>query len=340
MKALRKLSDTAHELVLCEVDPPELRPGHVLIAVAAAGICGTDVHILHGSYRSEPPVTLGHEVAGTILALGEGVTGWEVGQRVTTETYFAVCGRCTWCRGGRPNLCATRRSIGSFEDGGFAEQLLVPAHNLHALPEGLAFPEAALIEPLACVVRGLLELNRVEAGERVAITGPGPIGLLALQVAKAAGATVVVLGTADDRARLTLAERLGADGVFVVETSDLAARVEQRLGGAPEVVIECSGAAPAAELLLALVAKAGRFIQVGLFGTSVALPIDQVCYKELLVSGSFATTPSSWRRALALAGSGRVALADVVGATYPLSEHQAAFRAVAERLPGKVLLLP
>jgi L-iditol 2-dehydrogenase len=341
MLALRKLALGETRLVLEEVPSPEPRPGRVVVDVAAAGICGTDVHIRHDEYRSEPPVTLGHEVAGTIAALGEGVRGWEVGQRVVSETYFSVCGRCEFCRTGRPNLCASRRSIGSFEDGAFARQVLVPATNLHALPDTLSFPEAALVEPLACVVRGLLEMNRLDAGDRVLITGPGPIGLLALQVAKAAGTRVVMLGTAADAGRLELASRLGADAVLGVEDADaLPEAVVAALGGPPEVVIECSGAASAAALLLGLVKKTGRFVQVGLYGKPITLDMDQVCYKELTISGSFATTPSSWYRALALAGSGEVSLAAIVGETFALSDWERAFAAVEARTPGKVLLVP
>ena len=341
MLALRKLAVGEEKLALREVPEPVLRPGHVILDVAAAGICGTDVHIMRDEYRSDPPVTLGHEVAGTIAALGAGVSGWQVGQRVVTETYFSTCRECEHCRTGRPNLCAERRSIGSFEDGGFASRLLVPATIIHALPDGLGFPEAALVEPLACVVRGLLELNEIRAGDRVVITGPGPIGLLALQVAKAAGARAVMLGTGADAARLELAERLRADGVLTVEAADsLAGAVADALGGPPDVAVECSGAEPAAGVLLRLVKKAGRYVQVGLYGKPIRLDVDQVCYKELRVSGSFATTPSSWYRALALAGSGAVSLAAIVGATYPLNEWERAFEAVAQRTPGKVMLVP
>jgi L-iditol 2-dehydrogenase len=348
MQALQKTAPGEERLELREVAEPRLRPGHVVLDVAAAGICGTDLHIMKDEYRSAPPVTLGHEVAGTIHAIGEGVTGWSVGERVVTETYFSVCGRCEHCRTGRPNLCAERRSIGSFENGGFAARVLVPATNLHALPDTLGFPEAALVEPLACVVRGLLELGRLDAGDRVAITGPGPIGLLALQVAKAAGGTVAMLGTGADAARLEMAARLGADGVISVDAGDrgvdagdpVSDAVVAALGGPPEVVIECSGAAPAAALLLRLVKKAGRFIQVGLYGQPIVLDMDQVCYKELVVSGSFATTPSSWYRALALAGSGTVSLAAIVGATVPLHDWERAFDALQTRVAGKVLLVP
>ena len=341
MLALQKLAHGEEDLVLREVPEPTPGPGQVVLDVAAAGICGTDLHIMKDEYRSEPPVTLGHEVAGTIAGLGEGVEGWSLGQRVVTETYFSSCGACRHCRTGRPNLCALRRSIGSFENGGFARRVLVPATILHALPDALGFPEAALVEPLACVVRGLLELNDISAGDRTVITGPGPIGLLALQVVKAAGGQAVVLGIEADAGRLELARRLGADAVLEVASPELlAATIVEMLGGEAEVAIECSGAAPAASLLLQLVAKAGRFIQVGLYGQPVTLDFDQVCYKELRVSGSFATAPSSWYRALALASTGAVSLRDLVGATFALTDWRAAFQAVLARTPGKVLLVP
>lgn len=342
MLALRKLKTGEERLELCDVPEPTLKPGHVIIDVAATGICGTDLHILKDEFRANPPVTLGHEVGGRVAALGEGVEGWEVGQRVVSETYFSTCGRCRQCRNGRPNLCAERASIGSMVDGAFAEKLLVPAINLHALPDTLAFPEAALIEPLACVVRGLIELNRVQAGDRALITGPGPIGLLALQVAKASGATVVMVGTSADRGRLELARTLGADALVELsgDTEADKEKILADLGAPADVVIECSGAAPAASLLLDLVAKAGRYIQVGLYGKPIPLEMDQVCAKELTVTGSFATVPSSWERALDMAASGEVSLKGIVGASYPLRDWQAAFDAVMNRIAGKVLLLP
>ena len=341
MLALQKLKIGEERLELCEVPEPVLRPGHVVLDVAAAGICGTDIHIMKDEYRCEPPVTLGHEVAGTIAAVAEDVEGWRIGQRVVSETYFSVCGRCEYCRTGRPNLCARRRSIGSFEPGGFAKRVLVPVTNLHALPDSIGFPEAALVEPLACVVRGLLERNHLDAGDRVVITGPGAIGLLALQVALAAGARVLMLGTRADADRLALATRLGAEGVLEVESvTDMARAVSERLGAAPEVVVECSGAAPAASLLLQVVKRSGRFVQVGLYGAPIALDMDQVCYKELSVTGSFATTPSSWYRAMALVTSGAVSLADIVGEVHPLADWARAFEAVERRAAGKVLLVP
>src|ERR1035437_255106 len=133
-------------------EPGAPAAGHVVIAVQAAGICGTDIHIYHDEFKSWPRVVLGHELAGRVAAVGGGVPGIAVGDRVTSETYFSTCGDCKFCREGRVNLCPLRRSIGSAVNGAFTSMLDVPARNLHAIPESLSFREAALTEPPACVV--------------------------------------------------------------------------------------------------------------------------------------------------------------------------------------------
>ena len=122
---------------LTERPEPVVRAGHVVLDVVGAGICGTDLHIWDDEFPSEPPVTMGHEVSGVVREVGEGVAGWAVGDRVVSETYFSTCGECEWCRGGRLNLCAQRRSIGSREDGAFAARVLVPARGIHRIPDWL-----------------------------------------------------------------------------------------------------------------------------------------------------------------------------------------------------------
>ncbi len=220
MQAVMKTARGEGNVALREVPAPQPGPGQVLLGVRAAGICGTDLHIYHDEFPTQPPVVLGHELAGEVMATGDGVTGVAPGDRVTTETYFHLCGSCRFCRGGQPNLCPERRSIGSGVNGGFAPYVVVPERNLHRLPEGLTFQEAALTEPLACVVHGALELPKVTAGDVAVVAGPGAIGLLTLQVARAAGATVIVLGTAADRRRLELAGELGAVRVVDVAAED------------------------------------------------------------------------------------------------------------------------
>ena len=174
-----------------------------------AGVCGTDLHIEADEFRSEPPVTMGHEVCGTVVTLGEGVSSTWSGVRVVSETYFSTCLVCAWCRDGRPNLCPERRSIGSFVDGAFAPFVIVPAGNLHRVPDWLGDHAASLAEPLACVCQCLCDPPLVAAGDRVLVTGPGPIGLLAAQVARAHGGMVTVVGLASDVTRLEAAAELG-----------------------------------------------------------------------------------------------------------------------------------
>ena len=280
-------------MALVERPEPDVRPGHVVLEVVGAGICGTDLHIWDDEFPTEPPVTMGHEVSAVVRELGDGVDGWSPGDRVVSETYFSTCGRCEWCLSGRPNLCLERRSIGSREDGAFAPLLLVPAHNLHRIPDRLDGHSAALAEPLACVCNCLLDPQVVREGDRVLVVGPGPVGLLAAQVARAAGGDVHVRGAERDEARLARARELG----FETSTSSPTTTV---VHGEFDVAIECSGSAPGISFALESAARGGRLVQVGIAGKPVEIPFDLVCYRELSVTSGNASTPRSWRRALEL----------------------------------------
>jgi L-iditol 2-dehydrogenase len=317
-------------VALVERPEPVVRPGHVVLEVVGAGICGTDLHIWDDEFPSEPPVTMGHEVSAVVREVGEGVDGWAAGDRVVSETYFSTCGECRYCLAGRPNLCSRRRSIGSREDGAFAPLLLVPAHGLHRIPDMLDGHAAALTEPLACVCNCLLDPEVVRAGDSALVVGPGPVGLLAAQVAAASGATVHVRGTARDEARLAAARALG------FETSLAADPLEHE----PDVTIECSGSAAGTTFALETTARGGRLVQVGLAGRPVELPFDQVCYRELAVTSGNASTPRSWRRALELVASGRVALEPLVTEVVPLAGWERAFAATRAGSGIKFVLDP
>ena len=268
MKAVVKEAPGVGHIALRDWDVPSAGPGEVVIKVHAAGLCGTDIHIFLDEFKSRPPVVLGHEVCGEVVELGDGVDGDILGSRVSTETYFATCRTCRYCRAGQSNLCHNRFSIGSAVDGGFAEFVAVPAGNLHPMPTHISYREGAMTEPLACVVQGVQLCSApVRAGEVAVIAGPGAIGLLTLQLAKAAGAEVAVLGTEQDARRLAVAEELGADHVVNVSLHDPLPLIEdQTRGYGADVVYECSGAGPAAAQLLQLVRRRGRYVQVGLFG--------------------------------------------------------------------------
>lgn len=341
MKAVMKTASGAGHIEVREIDEPAPPPGHVKIAVRAAGICGTDLHIYHDEYRSWPPVVLGHEVSGQVAEVGTGVERVRPGDRVTTETYFSTCGACRFCRAGRINLCPRRRSIGSAVNGGFTSYLIVPERNVHLLPDNVSDLAGALTEPLACVVHGALELPRVTPEDLAVVAGPGTIGLLTVQAVKAAGARVVVLGTDADPHRLRLAAELGADHVFNVQRDDYEAAVKDLTGGdGADIVYECSGAGPAAQMLLTLARRGGQYAQIGLFGKPVSWDLEQVCYKELTVTGSNASVPSAWERALKLMAGGYVRAEPLISSVLPLTEWRAAFDAFERRDGLKTVLQP
>ena len=342
MLAVRKIARGLGNIELQEVPEPHAGPGQVVIEVNSAGICGTDLHIYLDEFETAPPVTIGHETAGTIVELGREVTGWRAGDRVTTETYFYTCGECTPCRRGRRNLCINRRSIGSKQDGAFTRYLVTPVSNLHRIPDELDLESAALTEPLACTVHGVLETAGVRAGDNVAITGPGPIGLLALQLVKVSGATVVMIGTNQDVSRLDLARTLGADhSVNVQQVGNVTEAVTDafKTDGA-DLVIECSGAGPAAKTLVDVARRGARFCQMGLYGKPILFDQDAVCYKELVVTGTNASVTSAWARALKLLAERKVDAQRLISHRFTVADWDKALEVVKAKEGVKVVLKP
>ena len=330
MKGVVKLAPGFGNVGLVERPEPDVAPGHVVLDVVAAGICGTDLHIMDGEYPSVPPVTMGHEVSGVVAAVGDGVGAQWEGARVVTETYASTCERCAFCRAGRRNLCPERRSIGTHVDGGFAPRLRVPVTNLHRIPDWLDGRAAVLAEPLACVCNSLLDPRRVENGDDVLVIGPGPVGLIAAQAARALGGRVHVRGAPRDRTRLAKAAELG----FETSTTD---------EGAPppaDVVVECSGNERGMAAGLEAARRRARYVQIGLAGKPVTVPFDLVCFKELEVTSGFASTPASWRRALELIERREVELPPLVTEVVPLADWERAFSATRAAAGIKFLLDP
>jgi L-iditol 2-dehydrogenase len=316
VKALAKLAPGPGNVDLAEREQRPPGPGEALISVAGAGVCGTDLHIADDEFRSLPPVTMGHEISGVVAAVGPDVTEDWLGARVVTETYFSTCGACEWCRDGRANLCPERRSIGSFVDGGFASEVVVPVRNLHRIPDFLDEHAATLCEPLACVCHCLCDPAAVTAGDEVLVTGPGPVGLLAAQVARALGGRVLVTGLARDEVRLGAAAALGFE-TAVAEELDAAGRFQ--------VVIECSGSAGGASACLEGARRGGRYVQIGVFGRPVTVRLDAVFEKELVVTSGLASTARSWLRALDFVEDRRVQLEPLVSEVVPLDAWERVF---------------
>jgi L-iditol 2-dehydrogenase len=328
LQALRKLSNASGDaqLVECEVEP--LVAGHARIAVLATGVCGTDLHIVDGEYPVAPPVTMGHEVVGDVVAVGDGVDpGW-LGVRVSCETFHTLCGECRWCRDGRPNLCPKRGSIGTHNHGGFAPLMNLPVRNLHRVPSRLSPAAATLMEPLACVCQALLDPTLVSASDQVLVTGPGAIGLLAAQVAQLQGAEVTLVGRDSDADRLALARDIGI-GTAVKPAAD-----------EYDVTIDASGSAVAIEVCLQALRRGGRHIQLGIVGRPATINLDLVLFKELTLTSGFASTPQSWRRAELLVAGAGLRLEPLVSAVIPLQEWEDAFEAVRGGAGVKVVIDP
>ena len=206
MKALVKYAAGNGHVDIREVDEPICRDDQVKIEVAFCGVCGTDLHVMHDTFRNYPPVILGHELSGTVVETGRDVRDVPLGQRVAVLGATSVtCGECEHCRSGYFIFCPNRRGMGHGVNGGFARYVAARPDQLYPVPDGMTLEEAALSEPFAAIVQAVLEIARVRPGETAVVSGPGPMGLLCLKLLVAEGVTTIVAGTAADRERLDAA---------------------------------------------------------------------------------------------------------------------------------------
>lgn len=326
-----------------DVEEPQAGPGEVKIKVENTGICGSDLHIYHSDIDIpvNPPVVTGHEFAGTVVAVGEGVTSCGIGDRVTSETAYSYCGECDYCKSGYYNLCNQRRTLGYWYNGAFTSFTKVPEGRIHRLPDSVSFRAGAMLEPLACVTHAVTELTTIGRGDWVLVSGPGSIGLLTLQVAKAQGAKVIVAGTGVDERRLLVAENLGVDRTVDVTKESLADVVSELTNSkGVDVVLECAGNPHAVDAGLDVIRKRGQFTQIGLFGKSVTLNFEKICFKELKVTGSLGSIHSSWEKAIGLVAEGKVLTEPLISHVLPITEWEQAFELFEKKGGLKLLLEP
>ncbi len=344
MRALRKLRAQDTHLELVEVQTPRAAPGWVVLDVLYAGICGTDVHITHNSFPSWPPVTLGHEFVGVVAEVGDGVAvqhPWvAAGTRVVCEPHSLACTTCALCRRGFAHLCPHKRSPGWGIDGGMAEQVAVPAHLLHAVPDGVSDLAAALAEPAAVVVTGF-ERTPVPIGGDVLVVGPGPIGILSALVARAAGAGRVVLaGRPSSAGRLELAASLGVQ-TWVGPVEEVADRAREETGGrGVDLAVETSGAAGGIAACIGALRRRGAMCVLGVSDApAVEVPWGLAMNRAVDVAFSLSSSWSSWDAALALMARGTLDPAPLA-TVFPLARWEDAFAALAGRTAVKALLDP
>jgi L-iditol 2-dehydrogenase len=338
MLAVRKLLPGASGFSLEDIERPEPSPGEARVAVFGTGMCGTDLHIMQGEFSSNPPVTVGHEVAGVVDAVGSARDRSWLGVRVALET-AVTCGTCEWCRTGKPMLCPERLSIGSGIDGGFASHVVVPVRNLHALPVHVAERAAAVSEPLACVCNALADPPVINVGDRVVVIGLGAIGIIAAQVARAAGGRVTLVGTGTDMRRMAVASAMGLECRSVDNGPERAALEQEASSRGCHVVVECAGAPSAVEWGVSLVRPGGRYVQMGLSGLAT-VPISDLVAHEVSVRTGFGSSPASWWRAMRLLDASLVDLASLVTDVLPLREWKTALDRMRDREGIKTVLDP
>ena len=346
MNALVKTAKGPGLVELRQVPVPAAGPDDVLIEVKAAGICGTDLHIFHDEFPYWPPVILGHEFAGVIAEAGSNVKDWKAGDRVVGEPHTLACGKCWLCRSGHRQLCPSKRSPGWGIDGCFAAYLRFPnVELLHRLPDDLGFEEAALVEPAANVVHDVLERGRVETGDFVVVIGPGPIGLMAAQAAKAGGAArVALVGTdADEAVRLPAARKIrSVDYVWNIQKEPVAALIgDLTAGRGADLVVEASGAEGGIALGLKLVRKMGRLTSIGLTGKEkISLPYDMGMSKAVNLFFNMSTSYSSWDTAIHLIRTKAIDAGPLITHRGPLERWKEFFAALEEKQGIKGIFLP
>jgi L-iditol 2-dehydrogenase len=341
MKAVVKTGSSESDLELKDWPEPSPAANEVKLKIAAAGICGTDIHIIKGRWLSRPPVVLGHEFCGTVVEIGSHIKGFRPGDRVVASNPARVCGLCYHCQAGNPFMCAERVSAGYMIDGAFAEYLCIRPEVCHHLPDNVSFRQAALGEPLAVAVHAVIERTTVHAGDLILVSGPGCVGLLTLQIARLEGARVIIAGTDKDRLRLACAKSLGADFVVNISQQDLVqlVRLESKGQGA-DVVYECAGAAASLDLCWEAVRKEGTVVQVGVYPAPIQTDLNKVMMKELRLIGTYGYVWSSWQRAVQLLSEGKVNTGALVSHEYPLNCFEEAFRVTQDGTAIKVVFSP
>jgi threonine 3-dehydrogenase len=340
MRALAKTHPgPGAELIQRPVPTPG--PGEVLLKMEAASICGTDAHLYNwdpwAAEILKPPVILGHELAGRVAATGAGVSRVREGDLVGVESHI-VCWDCAQCRAGDMHLCRDLKVIGAHVDGGFAEYVVIPETNAIE-SNGLDPAVVALQEPMGNAVHAAF-VEPIE-GRSVAVTGAGPIGVLAVAIARAAGASWVV-ATDVEPYRLELARTMGADLALDARDTDTAERIVAETGGdGVEVVLEMSGSQAALDQALHFITRGGRISLLGIFASPVEIHLsDLVIQKGLRLYGVYGRKIyDTWERTQALLRGG-LDVSPVLTHRFDLADWERGFDLIASRHAGKVVLLP
>lgn len=331
-----------------EVESPEPAAGELKIRVMACATCGTDAKIYHhGHPRLTPPQIIGHEIAGVVLSVGAGVVDFAAGDRV--QIIAAIpCEECWACKAGKQGICPNQTSMGYQYPGGFAEEMIVPsavlkANGVNVIPGNLSFEEAAVTEPLACVLNAQTVVN-VGAGDTVLVMGAGPIGCLHVRLARALGASKVFLADINGSRLELSAAAVKPDRAIDMSSEDLATAVLEETGGiGPSVIITAAPSGQAQEQAIQLAAPGGR---ISFFGglpkdkPNITVDSNIVHYRELILAGANGSSPAQNKAALELIAEGKVPVKDLITHRVGLADVMSAIEAVTSGSAIKVVVTP
>ena len=340
MKAVVKFAKGSDGVGLRDIPKPVPGDNEVLVKILAAGICASDIHAILDERETVMPVALGHEFVGTVVEAGKNAAGIAVGDTITAMPACYSCGECIYCKSGEVTLCKQRKSIGSHKNGAMAEYMVCPAKYCFRIPETDEDKiQYAIAEPLACVTHAVYEQLDVHPGDWAVVSGPGAIGLLAVQCLAARGANVVISGLPADRPRMEKALKLGAQKA-VDNVQDLEDFIHKVSPLGADISIDCAGAAPSVDNCLKVTRTHGHFLIMGVFGKPVTVDLNKIFLKELVVKASNSSTMSSWEIALDLMARKIVDVRQVLSTQLPIEEWRKGFDIVIDKSAMKVLLIP
>lgn len=342
MKAIVKFAKGYGNLEIRDVPRPTIKDDEVLIEIKAAGICGTDLHHYEAGDNITIPVILGHEFSGNIVEIGKMVKGWRQGDRVVSETHAYVCNACYLCRRGDYHLCKERKGFGSGVDGAFTQYLAVLSRLLHQIPDSFSYPEATILQPAADIVHAVITNTQVRPGDTVVVLGPGPMGLLTVEVSRAVGAgQVIIVGLDEDRERLEMGKRVGADVMINGSKEDVVKRVNELTGGrGADIVFEVSGAKEAFLQGLEILAQKGQMTIIGVHTQPAEFGVRPFQRAEKILRGSTMSTWPDYEKAIQLTRSGRLQLKPLITDVLPITEWKKGFDLALARKACKVIFTP
>lgn len=341
MKAIVKYALGKDGMGIMEVPEPVPQEGEMKVKVLAAGICGGDIHAMNDERDCILPVTLGHEYVGQVVETCGDVGQFKVGDYVVTLPACYSCGECSFCKAGLVTLCPERKSIGTHRNGAMAEYVVVPAKYSFKVPDDVEDKAVyALSEPFICTVRCVYERGSVAPGDVVVVSGPGPMGLMALLALKTRGAYVIVSGLKSDGDRLKLALEMGADAV-ADDPDALKKEIQKVRPAGADVVVEAASHPSSLRTCLDVVRTAGTVLVLGYFGGhDITFNFDIIFNKELNVYSSNSTAMSSWEIGMKLLNEKKVDLSPLISMKLPLREWKRGFDAVVNKEVYKVLFYP